>query len=403
MKKNVSVTLILFSLCLLFSSCAFLQYDSNSIDELFFESEPTESYYGEAEATSVPSYDYDPMFIRNNLLGEIEKKLYDVVYTSMTKHETTITFQTINYTFSSVTELKNSLSNVVYAVFYDNPDIFWYDNSFNYLYDENLNITDVQVSLNMIFDENTRNKMLNEIESKAEVIINKISNMSEYEKSKYVYTYIAQNTNYQESDNMHNIYGVLVDGNAVCEGYAKTYCYIMKKCGIDCAVVTGISDNVEHAWNIVKINNNYYYVDPTWGDPILDSNSQMDKKTNVDYSYLHVNSDDISSTHFLDEFFYNLPKVTATMDNYYVREGLYFINYNKNEFSRELYNALLQKNYSKDDTIEIKFRNINDVEKAKKYIDNNLFSLCDGLDNEIYKYLISCSDSGTIKLILSYR
>lgn len=66
----------------------------------------------------------------------------------------------------------------------------------------------------------------------------------------------------------------------VCEGYARCYELLMKKAGIETYYVSG--DNVKvgksgHAWNLVKINNNFYHVDVCWDDDSLDDGYPNDR------------------------------------------------------------------------------------------------------------------------------
>ena len=51
---------------------------------------------------------------------------------------------------------------------------------------------------------------------------------------------------------------------AVCGGYADAYSYLMNKIGIKTEYVG--SEELDHGWNIVVINNKPYYVDVTWDD-----------------------------------------------------------------------------------------------------------------------------------------
>lgn len=64
-------------------------------------------------------------------------------------------------------------------------------------------------------------------------------------------------------------------GQAVCAGYAKAFVYILANLGVEAEFVTGYTYDSygkldlkeRHAWNRVKLDGEYYYVDPTWGDP----------------------------------------------------------------------------------------------------------------------------------------
>lgn len=58
-----------------------------------------------------------------------------------------------------------------------------------------------------------------------------------------------------------SIYGVLVDGLAVSEGYALTFKELCDRYGITCVLVTGAYQGVSHMWNRVYIEQKWYNVD----------------------------------------------------------------------------------------------------------------------------------------------
>ena len=72
--------------------------------------------------------------------------------------------------------------------------------------------------------------------------------------------------------NAHDAYGALVDGKAVCEGYAKAFQYLLQKAGMQSFLITGSSTNPVsgtaegHAWNVVRVAGEYYHVDTVWDD-----------------------------------------------------------------------------------------------------------------------------------------
>ncbi|MGN1061179.1 MAG: transglutaminase domain-containing protein [Candidatus Coproplasma sp.] len=64
----------------------------------------------------------------------------------------------------------------------------------------------------------------------------------------------------------HCVLGAFIVGEAVCEGYAKAFSLLLNACGVDNVYVTGTSKGEGHAWNIVKIDGNWYWYDLTWDD-----------------------------------------------------------------------------------------------------------------------------------------
>lgn len=64
---------------------------------------------------------------------------------------------------------------------------------------------------------------------------------------------------------IYTAYGALVEGDAVCQGYALAYKLLLGECGIDSVLVT--SEEMNHAWNLVELDSSWYHVDVTWDDP----------------------------------------------------------------------------------------------------------------------------------------
>ena len=101
---------------------------------------------------------------------------------------------------------------------------------------------------------------------------------TDLEKVFYVHEWLVQNIAYDRehlSDDVqddHNLRGALLEGTAVCDGYAKTYALTLRKLGITGVLVT--SKDIGHAWNMVELDGNWYQVDCTWDDPV-DGSDQL--------------------------------------------------------------------------------------------------------------------------------
>lgn len=137
-------------------------------------------------------------------------------------------------------------------------------------------------------------------EKKSEIIAKTISDqLSDAEKAVIIHDYIAlhvkydyaaylknkeNGTNiYEESD--YDIYGALIKGMAVCQGYTLAYKYLMEAAGVD---NIGFATNSTHIWNTVTIDNENYYVDCTWDDP------SWDTLGNVKHKYLLKGKEDFT-------------------------------------------------------------------------------------------------------------
>lgn len=125
---------------------------------------------------------------------------------------------------------------------------------------------------------------------------------SEYEQIKFVHDWLVNSVEYDQTlskKNNANIYGTLKDKEAICEGYARTFKYILDKLEIPCVLVSGIGTDKEgkserHMWNYVLLEGNWYAVDCTWDDPIVTGGKQTNK---MKYQYFLKGAESFQKDH----------------------------------------------------------------------------------------------------------
>lgn len=168
-----------------------------------------------------------------------------------------------------------TLSDVVLKVMYQNPLILGVE-GFEYNYGT--------LTLSIHYNETASDiqKKQNEIIAKAKEVVASIikQGMSDDEKRKVIYDYLNDNAKYDdaalenaEQNNFKHVdaqfndsfttYGILVKGVGVCASYASVYKLLSDLSGLESIVVTGTSSGVPHAWNKVKIGNEWLNVDAT--------------------------------------------------------------------------------------------------------------------------------------------
>lgn len=128
-----------------------------------------------------------------------------------------------------------------------------------------------------------------------------LKGQSDYRKIKAIHDYICGNVEYdieKSGDNKggieHTAYGALVEGKAVCQGYATSMYRLLLESGVDCRVIDGEGTEAggltsAHSWNIASVGGVYFYVDATWDD----STGSLD--------YFMRNRDDFETDHIMSE------------------------------------------------------------------------------------------------------
>ena len=161
---------------------------------------------------------------------------------------------------------------------------------------------------------------------KCRKILKKIKGKSDYEKEKWIHNYLVKNIVYGYPDgdkatdgDAFTTYGALVRGKCVCNGYAEAMKLLCDLSGIDCKMITGTAGGENHAWNLVKLEDQWYHTDVTWDDP------SPDVKGRVLYTYFNVEETAIDKSHSWDDEWY----LTADGKkyNYFRQTGKYCKKY----------------------------------------------------------------------------
>nr|WP_321152655.1 transglutaminase domain-containing protein [uncultured Acetatifactor sp.] len=241
---------------------------------------------------------------------------------------------------------ESSIDKIFQCVLSDHPELFYVDGYSYTKYSRGETLTAVEFSGSYNVDLDTAVKREEMIRLAAERILAGISaETSEYEKVKYVYDTLIRQTDYDlnAADNQ-NIYSVFANHTSVCQGYAKATQYLLNKLGVECTLVLGTVETGEgHAWNLVKVDGDFYYVDTTWGDvsyQMEEASSEEGAEPNADrlvmpeinYDYLNVTTAELLRTHSIGGQV-PMPVCVATEANYYVREGGYFSSYDQEQMA----------------------------------------------------------------------
>ena len=225
-------------------------------------------------------------------------------------------------------------ARVFYYYVDDYPQHFWREKGYSYSYytlpgkkDHIVSAVTLQFNIKAADIPAARAAM----EKKTAALLDGLNgSMSEFERERLLHDRLVKSVEYSEATeqpaSVYTLYGALVNGSAVCEGYARAFQYLMYQAGIPCLIVIGSSHGDLHAWNIVTIDGQPYHMDATWNDKGKDTQG----KDVILYFYFNITTAQIKQDHAITyDFFkdtdyqisYPVPDCTATAAEYHNRIG----------------------------------------------------------------------------------
>ena len=217
----------------------------------------------------------------------------------------------------------------------DHAEQFWLSNTYTY---STKNGKVVTYSPKYLMTGNDLKSARERFDREINKILSLVSpSMSDFEKELYIHDTLARRIVYKSGGaNAHNSYGAIVEGKAVCEGYAEAFQYLMQLCGIQSFLAMGSSLSptmgslVGHEWNYFKLDGSFYHVDLTWND----------QEDELYHAYFNMSDKDVSKDHTINLVDYPLPKCNSSDLRYSLLKG----NVISGSFSSDMVGDVMRAN-----------------------------------------------------------
>ena len=358
----------------------------------------------QTEEESLDPYKYLSKYQSNwqyGSLSEEEQIGYGYLYTAVQDSENQES--TISYTgddnikvlqpgvrvpFSALSLSQERITAVLEAFLRDNPQFFYVSRTYHLEGHESKEASTVYdaVLLQYTLPLEERRTAVQQLSFIVDTLVSSCpAGVDDYEKELYLHDQLANRCVYDtvaadsQADAYHNAYtayGALIEGRAVCEGYAKAMQLLLLKANLPTTVVTGLSltSGENHMWNQVTIHGENYFLDPTWND----------SGNHLQHTYFNLTSEMLSTTHTIDDNQPAIRECTTVKDNYFVRNNAYIDTYERAQIAQQIAmqlqkgNTVVQLRFAPDKftngQLFLKNRTLT-MEKVNTYLAGTGFSL----------------------------
>lgn len=265
------------------------------------------------------AYDFSDKYYYRQL-SPVLKREFAKIYDGVQNYQTSIIVDNLTIT---------DLNKIIYILHFDCPELFYLSDSaqnFNHMGE-----TATVYYPQYMYTKETVDKMREEVSDAVEPLREKLIGSSLPEIEKYIHDYLISNVVYsQETDNYMNIYGTIIEGKANCKGYSSAFTYLARELGLPSAQVIGYASesdtSVGHSWNIVQLNNTYYYLDVCWDDF---DNDERYGELSGSYIFYNLPANKMALSHNPTETINNLGEPPSDNDSsliYYKKIGFYAVD-----------------------------------------------------------------------------
>lgn len=224
------------------------------------------------------------------------------------------------------------VQNAVYGARYDRPDVFW---TGGFTVSTDYSTTTLECESVHDLDEKALAEMKADMDSSLDKVVKEASSgAADFDKLLILHDKLIEICDYDydaaKASDSEDIgfagssYGCLVEHKAVCEGYAQAFSLAARKMGFECGMVCGMARNEKHAWNYVKIDGEYYWLDVTWDENATENNELGFVPM---HKYFMLDDSRFMKGRTVEEDVPFVPVCSSMDENYYVKNGLYLESY----------------------------------------------------------------------------
>lgn len=223
-----------------------------------------------------------------NFLSDDQKRIYESIANGVKNFQSE--FVVRDYVADDKDKFASEVSIAIEAFINDHPEVFYLESEYSsYIlssFDGNIGYIRLNYTEDSIESVNQKIELMSQ---KIDEYLEGLDGLNEYEKELEIHDRLSYSVEYSHLEELpreyHTAEGSLLEGVGVCDSFAKALQLIYSRVGIDSIIVLGSLDGNPHAWNMVKINNEWYHVDLT------SSHSIYEETGIVNHAYFNLDTE----------------------------------------------------------------------------------------------------------------
>ena len=223
-----------------------------------------------------------------NFLSDDQKRIYESIANGVKNFQSE--FVVRDYVADDKDKFASEVSIAIEAFINDHPEVFYLESEYSsYIlssFDGNIGYIRLNYTEDSIESVNQKIELMSQ---KIDEYLEGLDGLNEYEKELEIHDRLSYSVEYSHLGELpreyHTAEGSLLEGVGVCDSFAKALQLIYSRAGIDSIIVLGSLDGNPHAWNMVKINNEWYHVDLT------SSHSIYEETGIVNHAYFNLDTE----------------------------------------------------------------------------------------------------------------
>lgn len=211
---------------------------------------------GNGDTSKKPTSNTGETFPEYTLSEELDPALEAAICNAFSSHAESVDISAFRLS-------EKDLQAVISEIRFTHPEFFYVDKEFTYRTPGGF-VSELKP--NYLYNAQETQVVIAEYEAMVDSIVAGIPEGNDFDKLLYLHDYFVQNYSYDYTYTIRDAYSFFKHKTGVCQAYMLALMAVTAEVGIESIPVT--SSRMNHAWNMVKLDGEWYHMDVTWDDAV---------------------------------------------------------------------------------------------------------------------------------------